>query len=69
MAGSDTVRLSEDVDFGVGDVLIITASEMGAFTETEEIVVQEVIDARTLRLTKPLLYNHRSSWCATRLLV
>ena len=63
LAGADIVNLSVDVDFGVGDKLIITASEVGAgMTQTEEIEVLEVLSPRSLRLTKPLVHNHRSAW-------
>ena len=63
MPGDTIIHLAEDVDFRAGEHLIITASEMGSgLTETEEIVVLEAIDARTLRLAAPLVHKHRSSW-------
>ena len=63
MAGTYFIHTAEDVDFRAGDHLVLTASEMGsALTQTEEVIVAEAVDARTLRLTEPLAYNHRSSW-------
>jgi hypothetical protein len=63
MPGSDTLVLGEDVDWGVGSRLVVTASERGAGgTDTEEVEVAEVIDGHTLRLTKPLTRPHRVQW-------
>ncbi len=60
MPGDDVVTTSEDVDFRVGDHLVLTASEMGAgLTQTEEVVVAEVFNARSFRLTEPVQYPHR----------
>jgi hypothetical protein len=62
LAGSDVVITAEDVDFGVGDHVVVTASERGAFTQSEEGVIAEVYSARSFRLEQPLRYNHRSEW-------
>ncbi len=63
MPGDTVITLAEDVDFAVGDQLIITASEMGAGVfDTEEITVAAVLTKRTFRITRPLENMHRSQW-------
>jgi hypothetical protein len=61
--GESVITVAEDVDWGVGDSLIVTSSERGGWEdETEEVVVAEVLSPRSLRLTKPLNATHRSEW-------
>jgi hypothetical protein len=61
--GDRTITTAEPVDFGVGDVLIITASERGAgMTQTEEITVESVVSPTTFTITAPLRFRHRVGW-------
>ncbi len=63
LPGDDTISLSEDVDWSVGDHLVITASERGAgLTDTEEVEIAEVLGPRAFRLTAPLEHLHRVQW-------
>jgi hypothetical protein len=54
-AGYDTLVLSEDVDWGVGDHLVVATSEMDV-AQSEEVVVEAVQGPRSLRLARPLMY-------------
>lgn len=58
-AGSNTITMSEDVDWAVGDQLVISSSSVD-FEQTEEIEVAEVLGPRTLRLRRPLTFAHRA---------
>jgi hypothetical protein len=63
MPGNNTLFLGEDVDWSVGDRLVVTASERGAgATDTEEVEIAEVINGRTLRLKRNLSRPHRVQW-------
>jgi hypothetical protein len=63
MPGDKVITLAEDVDFAVGDQLVITASEMGAGVfDAEQVEVAAVLSKRSFRITQPLENMHRSSW-------
>ena len=58
--GDTVIVMSEDIDWGVGDHLVVTSSEQD-MNQNEEVVVAAVLGPRTLRLSAPLKYTHRSS--------
>lgn len=65
-AGDNYIITAENVDFAPGEKLVITASEpnIGTIDDPvfmiDEAVVLENVDQRTIVLTQPLQYTHRS---------
>jgi hypothetical protein len=60
-AGTMLLTLSEDIDWEKGDVLVVTSSET-SWREAEEVQVAERQGERTVLLTLPLRYTHRSEY-------
>ena len=61
-AGDTSVTLSEEVDFDVGDLLIITSSSVDMFETEELIVTGRSEDNLTISFKSPLQYTHVSEW-------
>ena len=57
--GTHVIVLSDAVDWQPGEHLVIASSEMD-ISQNEEVVIAAVLGPRTLQLTQPLLYSHRS---------
>ena len=53
------MRLSEAVEWRVGDKLVVTPSSTH-FMEVDEVEVEAVIDATTFQVTPALTYDHFS---------
>jgi hypothetical protein len=60
-AGTDILVMSENVDWEVGETLVVSSSSTN-YDEAEEVVVAEVLGPRTLRVASPLSYTHETSW-------
>jgi hypothetical protein len=62
---SDIVYTAEDVDFAVGDSVVVTSSEVPTLDDpdqAEQVTVVEVLSDRSFRVSPPFRYTHRSEW-------
>jgi hypothetical protein len=67
LPGSNTITTAEDVDWAVGDVLVVTTTELpsaadNATNQVEEVTVTAVLGPRQLQVDPPFTHTHISSW-------
>ena len=67
LPGSNTITTAEDVDWAVGDVLLVTTTELPSTTDNatnqvEQVTVTAVLGPRQLQVDPPFTHRHSSFW-------